>query len=76
MRQCILLLQRLKATDQIKVSDKQILQEADRLDIKDKGPLVLVEVLLDEDIIKQLTTYKKHFLRVSSLCLVLSQNNR
>lgn len=54
---------RLKATDQIKVSDKQILQEADRLDIKDKGPLVLVEVLLDEDIIKQLTTYKKHFLR-------------
>lgn len=61
----ILFLQKLKADDQLIGNDKQMFWEADRLDIKDKGPLVLVEVLLDEDIIKQLKLYRNHFLRVS-----------
>ncbi|PIK60189.1 putative eukaryotic translation initiation factor 5 [Apostichopus japonicus] len=67
---------KLKADDQLIGNDKQMFWEADRLDIKDKGPLVLVEVLLDEDIIKQLKLYRNHFLRLTmenpkhrSICL-------
>ncbi|XP_071832743.1 eukaryotic translation initiation factor 5-like [Apostichopus japonicus] len=56
---------KLKADDQLIGNDKQMFWEADRLDIKDKGPLVLVEVLLDEDIIKQLKLYRNHFLRLT-----------
>ena len=47
-------------------ADKEILQEAERLDIKEKGPLILAELLLDENMIKQLVTYRLHFLRVSN----------
>ncbi|XP_022094015.1 eukaryotic translation initiation factor 5-like [Acanthaster planci] len=47
-------------------ADKEILVEADRLDIKEKGPLVLAELLLDADMMKQLTTYRLHFLRFTN----------
>ncbi|XP_033627197.1 eukaryotic translation initiation factor 5-like [Asterias rubens] len=47
-------------------ADKEILQEAERLDIKEKGPLILAELLLDENMIKQLVTYRLHFLRFTN----------
>lgn len=55
--------QEKKAAD--KLDDKEILAEAERLDIKDKGPLILAELLFDENIINQIKKYRKHFLRVS-----------
>lgn len=48
-------------------ADKEILQEAERLDIKEKGPLILAELLLDENMMKQLVTYRLHFLRVGTI---------
>lgn len=44
---------------------KDMLHEAERLDLKQKAPLLLVEALLDENIMvqKQLVTLKKLFLR-------------
>lgn len=45
--------------------DKDICAEADRLDVKEKAPLILAEILLDENILKQLKQYKLHFLRLT-----------
>lgn len=53
----------LKDEDKLTGSDKVIFKEAERLDVIDKGPLVLAEVLLDENIIKELKKYRNHFLR-------------
>ncbi|XP_038075868.1 eukaryotic translation initiation factor 5-like [Patiria miniata] len=47
-------------------ADKEILLEAERLDIKEKGPLILAELLLDGDMMKQLSTYRLHFLRFTN----------
>ncbi|XP_053553391.1 eukaryotic translation initiation factor 5 [Bombina bombina] len=44
-------------------SDKEILAEAERLDVKAMGPLVLTEVLFDDKIRDQLKKYRRHFLR-------------
>lgn len=44
-------------------ASKEILAEAERLDIKDKGPLILAELLFDENILSQVKKYRKHFLR-------------
>ncbi|XP_071961779.1 eukaryotic translation initiation factor 5-like [Antedon mediterranea] len=44
-------------------SDKKLLAEAERLEVKDKAPLVLGELLLDTGIIEQLKRYRIHFLR-------------
>ncbi|XP_069494223.1 eukaryotic translation initiation factor 5 [Ambystoma mexicanum] len=44
-------------------SDKEILAEAERLDVKAMGPLVLTEVLFDERIREQIKKYRRHFLR-------------
>lgn len=41
--------------------------EAERLDIKNKATLILVEVLCDENMREQIKIYKNHFLRVQSL---------
>lgn len=44
-------------------SDKDIVAEAERLDVKAMGPLVLTEVLFDEKIREQIKKYRRHFLR-------------
>ena len=51
-------------TDGVAGADKDILAEAERLEVKDKSLLVLVELLLDERILNQLKQYQKLFLRV------------
>ncbi|XP_041430041.1 eukaryotic translation initiation factor 5 S homeolog isoform X2 [Xenopus laevis] len=43
--------------------DKDILAEAERLDVKAMGPLVLSEVLFDDKIRDQIKKYRRHFLR-------------
>ncbi|XP_075049049.1 eukaryotic translation initiation factor 5 [Mixophyes fleayi] len=47
----------------IESSDKEILAEAERLDVKILGPLVLTEVLFDDKIREQIKKYRRHFLR-------------
>ncbi|XP_078516363.1 eukaryotic translation initiation factor 5 [Lissotriton helveticus] len=47
----------------IDTSDKDILAEAERLDVKAMGPLVLTEVLFDDRIREQIKKYRRHFLR-------------
>jgi translation initiation factor 5 len=42
---------------------KQLLNEAERLDLKTKAPLLLVLVLFTKDILNELTTYRTIFLR-------------
>lgn len=44
-------------------SEKEILAEAERLDVKTQGPLVLTEVLFDDKIREQIKKYRRHFLR-------------
>ena len=44
-------------------ASKEILTEAERLDIKEKGPLILAELLFDENILTQMKKFRKHFLR-------------
>ncbi|KAL2099362.1 hypothetical protein ACEWY4_005842 [Coilia grayii] len=43
--------------------DKELLKEAERLDVRAMGPLILSELLLDSNIRQQIHTYKRHFLR-------------
>lgn len=50
----------------MKGCDKEFLVEAERLDVKDKGPLILAELLLDEQVLTQLKQHQYHFLRVGS----------
>jgi translation initiation factor 5 len=38
--------------------DKEILNEAERLEVKDKGPLVLAELLLDNSILSQVSWWR------------------
>lgn len=47
----------------IDTADKEILAEAERLDVTAMGPLILSELLFTEDIREQLKKYKRHFLR-------------
>jgi len=46
-----------------KLDDKELLSEAERLDIRNKATIVLVELLLDANIIQQLKTHRVVFLR-------------
>lgn len=46
-------------------SGKEIVAEADRLDIKDKAVLALSELLFDKDMVGQISKYRSVFLRVS-----------
>lgn len=52
-----------KASDNFAQADKELLVEAERLDVKDKGTLVLAELLLDEQVLKKLKQYRRHFMR-------------
>ena len=58
-------------TDQNKINnksllgaDQEILVEAERLDVKDKAALVLVELLMDEKVLAQIKQHRKLLLRV------------
>lgn len=64
---CSLYLQKKKEEGIIDSSDKEIVAEAERLDVKAMGPLVLTEVLFNEKIREQIKKYRRHFLRVSEL---------
>ena len=57
--------QQKKEEGAIDSADKEILAEAERLDVKAMGPLILSELLFDENIRDQIKKYKRHFLRVS-----------
>ena len=46
-------------------TQKEIVGEADRLDVKDRASLALCEELFDENILQQLKTHRLLFLRVS-----------
>nr|CAG4647884.1 EOG090X05QT [Moina brachiata]SVE92994.1 EOG090X05QT [Moina brachiata] len=46
--------------------DKEIVGEAERLDVKDKAPLILCEVLFDTNILTQLKSYRILLLRFTS----------
>lgn len=61
-------LQQKKEQGLIDSSDKEILAEAERLEVRAMGPLILSELLFDENIREQIKKYKRHFLRVS-LCM-------
>lgn len=52
-----------KAADEIVKCSKEIYAEAERLDLKDKCPLLLVEILLDEGILAQAKKYRTTFCR-------------
>ncbi|XP_051942112.1 eukaryotic translation initiation factor 5 [Hippocampus zosterae] len=52
-----------KESGAVDAADKEILAEAERLDVKAMGPLILSELLFDENIREQLKKYKRHFLR-------------
>ena len=47
--------------------EKEIVAEAERLEVKEKAPLVLVELLFTDRIMTELKQYRKLFLRVSSV---------
>jgi translation initiation factor 5 len=46
-----------------KVDDKELLSEAERLDIRNKATIVVVELLIDSNILQQIKTHRKIFLR-------------
>ncbi|XP_055331993.1 eukaryotic translation initiation factor 5-like [Paramacrobiotus metropolitanus] len=48
------------------VDDKEILVEAERLEVKEKAPLILARVLLDTNMMKQIKDYRKVFLRFTA----------
>lgn len=45
--------------------DKEVVAEAERLEIKDKAPLILVEALFDVKVLTQLKQHRNLLLRVS-----------
>ena len=60
----IFLPQNKKKSDEIDGSDKELVAEAERLDIKDKAVLAVAEVLFDEKILQQIPKYRTVLLRV------------
>ncbi|KAI4888319.1 hypothetical protein NFI96_017625, partial [Prochilodus magdalenae] len=52
-----------KESGAIDSADKEILAEAERLDVRAMGPLILSELLFNENIRDQIKKYKRHFLR-------------
>lgn len=69
--------QQRKENKTIDGADKEILAEAERLDVKAMGPLILSELLFNENIRDQIKKYKRHFLRVSlsSVSLMTGRNS-
>lgn len=52
-----------KESNTVEKSGKEIVAEADRLDIKDKAVLALSELLFDKDMVGQISKYRAVFLR-------------
>ena len=61
--------QEKKESNTVEKSGKEIVAEADRLDIKDKAVLALSELLFDKDMVGQISKYRAVFLRVSFFSL-------
>lgn len=49
--------------------EKEIVSEADRLDVHDKAPLVLMELLFDANMLLQIKQYKSLLRRVGFIIL-------
>jgi translation initiation factor 5 len=61
-----------KIDDGSKLDDKELLSEAERLDIRNKATLVLVELLLEKDMIQQVTCFHKlSLLMLRKLCSMI-----
>lgn len=56
-------LKKKKENNYADTSDKDVLAEAERLDITDKAPVVMVEILFDENILTQLKSFRTYFIR-------------
>ena len=69
----LFVLQKRKETNIDKSVIGEIVAEADRLDIKDKGVLALSEVLFDKNMLEEIPKFRNLFLRVSSF--VLNRDN-
>lgn len=54
---------------QLLKDSKLVLSEAKRLDVFDKGAMVVAEVVFNKDILKQIKAHKNLLLRVSLECL-------
>lgn len=67
--------QQKKDSGSIDSADKDILAEAERLDVKAMGPLILSELLFDDNIRDQIKKYKRHFLRVCFCCVYVLHCN-
>lgn len=65
----LFVLQKRKETNIDKSVIGEIVAEADRLDIKDKGVLALSEVLFDKNMLEEIPKFRNLFLRVSSFIL-------
>lgn len=48
------------------LSDKEVHQEAERLEVTNKAPIVLCELLFDDDMVKQMKRHKKVLLRFTN----------
>lgn len=47
-------------------NEKEIVGEAERLDIRDKAPLILAELLYSENLLADIKTYRNLMIRVGS----------
>lgn len=57
--------QKAKQDGAIGNSGKELVAEAERLDVKDKAVLAMAELLFDCKMLQQIPKYRVHFLRVS-----------
>lgn len=53
-----------KTANGIEGHEKEIISEAERLDVKDKAALVLAEIFFTENMLAEIVKYRKLFLRV------------
>lgn len=56
-------LKKKKENNYADASDKDVFAEAERLNIIEKAPMVMVEIFFDENILTQLKTFRKYFIR-------------
>lgn len=63
LRMVLIFLQNKVNSDAENLPDKEIVAEAERLDIKDRGVSVLVELLFNEDVLAQIKQHRVLFLR-------------
>ena len=61
-----------KIANGIDGTEKDIIAEAERLDIKDKAALVLAEILFTDNMVQEIKKYRKLLLRVSTYVSIKS----